>query len=241
MKRFPGLSLAAAMMIGLTGGALAQTVDIKVRLWELPIGTHVTELPPEYLDPHCGTNGGPQSRRLDGWADYMICPAEAATGFHEIWFTEDDEAEYVARAYRSQLFDPGPAAANVLVGHKMIYSLLVDDGGFVQGYRIVTDPRESESYRYTAEVAGQMMQGLYGYGNFTCIDEPLAEGETDVDGRFLKRTCVAETAGVHVTIERRFLRKPGQTAIDPLTGRATVGYFESSTRLEVIALDHMPD
>lgn len=215
--------------------AQAQPTSIKVRLWQLELGTPVTELPPQYLDPHCGTNGGPPSIRLADWSEYSACPPDRDTGLHEIWFTEDDEAEYVARAYRSQGFDPGPAAANVLFNHKMIYSLLVDDTGLVQGYRAFTDPRESVSYRYDAEFVGEALRNVFDFGAFECTDYEPAEGETPVDGRYVNQICIASNDDARISIERRLFRKPGQLMFDPLTNQATQGYFESSSRLEVIA------
>jgi hypothetical protein len=233
---------AIALLLGTVSGgeSAAQSTSIKIRLWQLVLGTPVTELLPQYLDPHCGTNGGPPSTRLANWSAYAACPPDRATGLHEIWFTEDDETEYVGRAYRALGFDPGPASANVLFNHKVIYSLLVDDDGLVQGYRAFTDPRESTDYRYDAEFVGEALRNVYGYSAFTCTDFAAEEGQNPVDGRFVNQTCVAVTNGLHITIDRRFFRKPGQLVFDPVTRRATEGYFESSTRLEVIAADLVP-
>ena len=179
-----------------------------------------------------------RSRRL---ADFGSCPAEPATGLHEVWFTEDDELEYVARAYRTQGFDPGPSSANVLLNHKVIYSLLVDDDWLVRGYRVFTDSRETESYRFDADFVGEALRGLYGYTSFECTDLAREEGERAVEGHYVNRICIAIIDGRHITIERRLLRKPGQTVFNPVTRQATVGYFESSTQLEVVAADLVPD
>lgn len=235
--------VAIAVLLGASvsvAPAFAQQASIKVRLWQLEMGTPVTDLLPQYLDPHCGTNGGPPSLRLADWTDYALCPPDRSTGLHEIWFIEDDETEYVGRAYRALRFDPGPASANVLFNHKMIYSLLVDDEGLVQGYRAFTDPRESTDYRYDAEFVGEALRNVYDTSAFICTDFEPAEGENAVDGRFVNQICVAVTGGMQITIERRFLRKPGQLVFDPVTRRATEGYFESSTRLEVLAADRVP-
>lgn len=226
-------ALGWAVLAALVVPATAQA-PLKLTIWELQMGTPVVDLPPQYFDPHCGTNGGPQSRRLDGWDSYAVCPRDRDTGLFEIWVTEDDENEYVARAYRSQTFEPGPVAANILFGHKVIYSVLVDDAGLIQGYRVFTDPRESEYYRATAEFLGEGIRGVYGYANFTCTDLPREQGETDYEGRFVKRVCTALVGDRHIEIERHLFRKPGQTAVDPVLGRATVNYFDSSTRIEVL-------
>lgn len=237
--RLLALASAAAFVL-LAGPGHAQGTSTRAEIWRLELGTPVTDLPAKYLDPHCGTDGGPPSVALEDFTEFARCPPDRSTGLHEIWFSEDDEAEYVARAYRAQMFEPGPAAANVLLVHKVIYSILVDDAGLVQGYRIITDPREPENYRIDADFVGDGMRGVYGYGRFTCTQLPPDEGETPIETRFLKEDCFAEIDGRSITIQRRYFYKPGQTGIDPVTGRATQNQFESSTRIEVIATDLLP-
>jgi hypothetical protein len=86
------------------------------------------------------------------------------------------------------------------------------------------------------------MRGLYGYGAFTCGELPAAEGETPIEGRFVKENCVADLDdGRHIQIERRYFYKRGQFAIDPLTGVGTVNQFESTARVEVMAAALVPD
>jgi hypothetical protein len=229
-------SLPAVAIVVLAAAVYAQpAIDNRARIYDLVLGTPVSELPPQYLDPHCGTNGGPRSTRIATWADFANCPAEPGTGLHEVWFSEDDEAEYVALAYRTQMFGPGPNAANVFLGHKVIFSVLIDDAGLIQGYRVFTDPREPEAFRLTAEAVGDAMMGIYGYGNFTCVDNPPLPGETPVEGRYLNRVCTATVGGQRITVERHLFRKPGQTQFDPFTGRETTNFFDGSSRLEVIA------
>ena len=235
------LIAASALSVAPLETTFAQPRDIHAEIWRLELGTPVSELPPQYLDPHCATNGGPPSLRLDGWAEYSRCPLDAATGLHELWFTEDDEIEYVGLAYKTRGAEPGPGAANLFLQHKMIYSLLIDDQGFVQGYRAFTDPREPSSIRVDADFVGDGMRGLYGYTAFECQDLPPDEGETPIRGRFVKQICVAVVDGRHITIERHSFRKPGQTEVDPVLGNATDGAFDSSTRVEVIAVDLFRD
>lgn len=240
-RAIPSRTAGLLAAIVAVGGAYAQPRDVRAELWLLGMGTPVDELPAQYLDPHCGTNGGPPSLRLDGWGDFARCPPDPTTGLRELWFTEDDEIEYVAFAYRARGFEPGPGAANVLFMHRMIYSLLVDDDGRIQGYRAFTDPREPTTFRLDADFVGDGLRGLFGYSAFECDDLPPAEDETPIQGRFVKEICVAVVDDKHITIERHAFRKPGQADIDPVLGIATEGYFESSTRLEVIAVDLVPD
>ncbi|MCC6982674.1 MAG: hypothetical protein IT535_05340 [Bauldia sp.] len=232
-------ALAGCALLLAPAAAFAQFE--KAQLWQIMPGTPVAELPARLLDPHCGTNGGPPSTRLSSFADFATCRADPATGLHEVWFTENDEAEYVSRAYRAQMDMYGPSAVNVLYNHRVIYSLLIDGAGIVQGYRIVTDPREDAMARFDAEYLGDAMRGLYGYGLFQCAELPAGDGETPIEGRFVKQNCVATLAdGRHIRIERRFFYKRGQFGIDPLTGVGTVNQFESTARVEVIAASLVP-
>ena len=234
--RVSTLSLAVGLvLVGAVRGQQAD--DVRIRIWQVELGTHIDQLPAAFLDPHCGTNGGPPSIKLEHWSAFATCPPEPETALHEVWFTEDDEAEYLARAYRTQGFDPGPYSANVLFNHKMVYSLLVDADGYIRGYRAFTDQRESLDYRYDAEFVGVPLRNVFGSENFDCVDLESVEGENPVDGRFVKELCVGVSDGRHVTIERHFLRKPGQLVFDPVTRRTTEGYFDSSTRLEVLSVE----
>ena len=53
---------------------------------------------------------------------------------------------------------------------------------------------------------------------WTCVDTPLAPGESAVGGVSLKQRCEKTTPERHLMVEARFLRKPGQSDIDKTTG-----------------------
>jgi hypothetical protein len=252
VSRFTWLT-AASLLLGLPAGAQEEQrpqyelqlldfrlSEIRTRLWELELGMPIAELPRQYLDPHCGTNGGPPSIRLDNWGEFARCPADTATGLHEVWYTEDDEVEYIARSFRQMTFDPGPASANVLFNHKVIYSILIDDDGLIQGYRIFTDNRESPDVRLGAYFIATPLINLYGYQAFECVDRPPAEGEAPMDGVYVNALCTGVVGDLHVTIESHLFRKPGQTAFDPI-GRENIGYFESTARLEAVNVALVPE
>ncbi len=83
------------------------------------------------------------ARRRGCWqsfAEFAQCAVERTTGLHEVWFRYDDEMEYIARARRSDIMIR-QYQANSIAGQPIITSLLIDDAGLVQGYRIVNDPR----------------------------------------------------------------------------------------------------
>jgi hypothetical protein len=57
-----------------------------------------------------------------------------------------------------------------------------------------------------------------------------------MDGVFVKERCRKSTDLEKVTVESRHYYRPGQSVSDPNTGLATVNQFESSARLEVVAI-----
>src|SRR5262249_42087641 len=123
------------------------------KIWDMKFGTPVGELPDEeFVDPACGTNGGPPGLRIAGFEEFEKCRAEAS-GLREIWFRYDDEEEYIARAARNP---DAVARANtmVMLGQPITLSLLVDRAGRLQGYRIFTDPRADADLRNDAYLLG---------------------------------------------------------------------------------------
>jgi hypothetical protein len=172
---------------------------------------------------------------LESFADFARCPVEEGTGLREVWFIYDNEWEYIARAYR----DPDEIArysANVFYGQPIITSLLIDENGLVQGYRIVTDPRAPPELRLLANALHTNLKGLFRDAPWQCMDLPRGEREEPVDGTFLKEDCVMAGPDRLVRLQGRLLRKPGQGV-----QVAPEGYFESSTRLEVYNPDAVRD
>ncbi len=135
--------LALALLVP---GITTASGQSPTRIWDVKLGTPVGELPDEeFVDPACGTNGGPPGLRLATFEQFERCSPEAS-GLREIWFRYDDEEEYIARASR----DPDAitrANAMLVLGHQVVLSLLIDHAGLVQGYRIITDPREDPDLR----------------------------------------------------------------------------------------------
>src|ERR1700680_5262993 len=59
------------------------------RIWDVQLGTPVGELPEEeFVDPACGTNGGPPGLRIGGFEQFERCRAEAS-GLREVSFRYD--------------------------------------------------------------------------------------------------------------------------------------------------------
>ena len=234
------LSISAILAMGFAGAA-AQAQDFKgqdfkgqdlpPKIWDIELGTPIKALPlKDFVDPACGTNGGPPARVLKGFEEFAVCPVERATGLREVWFRYDDEMEYVARARRSGVLIR-QYQANSLAGQPIITSLLIDDAGLVQGYRIVNDPRVEGATRIAAFGIADLFKGMAGMG-IPCTDLPPAEGERPINDLFVKEICESKTPEKVVRLESRHYYKPGQFAVDPNENRLTENQFESSARLE---------
>ena len=229
------VGLGLVLCAGVAGQAWAQ--QRAPRIWDIPFGTHVRELPAkEFVDPACGTNGGPAGRPLGNFENFALCPVEEATGLREVWFIYDDTLEYVGLARREPALYP---ATSILL-QPVILSFLVGDEGRVEGYRIFTDPRTPEELRLEAHTLSRPFKARMGGAGWQCADLPGEEGENPLLGLFVKQRCEKNAGGVHARVEARHYYKPGQTRIDPFNNRRTVNEFESSARVEVIQVDPLP-
>jgi hypothetical protein len=206
------------------------------RIWDVQLSSPVGDLPEEeFVDPACGTNGGPPGLAIGTFERFERCRPEAS-GLREIWFRYDDEWEFIARAAR----DPDAIARNnamIVLGQPVTLSLLIDHAGLVQGYRVFTDPRAEEEVRSGAYGVAIAFKARFGTEGWTCNDLPPAEGETPILGTFVKQRCEKISDGQAVTVESRHYYKPGQALLDPNTGLPTINQFESSARLQVIQSD----
>jgi hypothetical protein len=230
LMRHVAVLAAAPALVVLSDLAWAQS---RPKIWDMTFGTPVGELPDEeFVDPACGTNGGPPGLRIASFEEFEKCRAEAS-GLREIWFRYDDEEEYIARAARNP---DAVARANtmVMLGQPITLSLLVDRAGRLQGYRIFTDPRADPDLRKDAYLIGTAFKVRYGSDGWDCRDEPPAAGETPLDGIFVKQRCQKLAEGHQVTVESRHYYKSGQAMVDPNSGVSTVNQFESLARIEVV-------
>ncbi len=180
----------------------------------------------------CGSNGGPPRQKLDAWSDFAKCRAEEL-GLHEVYARFDDEEDYIGRAIDDPLYAQQKVGTRV-AGHPIILSVLFDGGGVLRGIRFVSDPRGDPLARRMAHLLRLAIINRYDPAGWTCVDLPPAPGETPVGGVFLKQHCEKMTAERSLMVEAHFLRKPGQSDIDPATGDYTSGQFESWTRFELM-------
>jgi hypothetical protein len=223
--------MACALAFTLTG---AQAQPRAPQIWDVTPGTPVGDLPDEaFVDPACGTNGGPPGLPIGSFESFAKCRPEPS-GLREVWFRYDDELEYIARAAR----DADAIArsnAMVVLGQPVILSLLVDHAGLVQGYRIITDPHAEEDVRMSAYTVAIAFKARFGTDGWACEELSPAEGETPITGMFVKERCRKTADGQDVVVESRYYYKPGQAMLDPNTGLPQVNQFESSARMETVA------
>jgi hypothetical protein len=226
---------AALIVIG-SGGDAARAQQPLPRIWDLQLPIPVGDLPEEeFVDPACGTNGGPPGLRIGNFAEFARC-REESSGLREIWFRYDDELEFIARAARDA--DAVVRSnAMIVLGQPVILSLLIDRAGLVQGYRIITDPHAEADVRINAYTVGIAFKARFGAAGWDCIDQAPGEGETPILGTFIKQRCQNVSDGAQVNVEARHYYKPGQALVDPNTGLTTVNQFESSARLQILRVD----
>jgi hypothetical protein len=170
-------------------------------------------------DLACGSNGGPPRQKL-------------ANGLYEVAARFDDEDEYIGKAIDEPRYARGRTGTRV-AGHPVILSVLFDRDGVVRGLRFVTDARAAPHERRVAHLLRLAVINRYEPDGWSCADFPPAAGENPVGGVFIKQRCEKASAGRHLSVETRFLRKPGQSDNDPVTGEYRAGAFESSTRFEI--------
>lgn len=223
---------AAAALIVAAGPALSQNKGEPGEIRGLTLGLKAATMSTSgFGEFACGSNGGPARQKLDDWTGFSKCRPEA-NGLHEVNVRFEDEQEYVGRAVGDDYYANQRSSTRV-AGHPVILSALFDDSGTLRGLRFISDPRASPLERRMAHMLRLAVINRYGAGGWNCTDFPAAEGETPVGGVFVKQRCEKLTAERSLTVEARFLRKPGQNAIDPATGEYTSGQFESWTRFEV--------
>jgi len=227
------VTLVAALAGWLAAGVAAAQDRPPTKIWDVALGTPVAALPHgEFVDPACGTNGGPPARTLKGFQEFAQCALDPSTGLHEVWFRYDDEREYIARARRSELLIR-QYSANTLAGQPIITSLLINDAGLIEGYRVVTDQRAEGRTRVAAHGLADIFKGMVHGPEMTCIDLQPAAGERPMEELFIKQVCERRYDGRLARVEARHYYKPGQYAVDPNDNRLTENLFESSARLEV--------
>jgi hypothetical protein len=237
------LALLLIFLIGVTeapdAGAAAAERPRRLEIWDLQLGVRIEQLPDEFIDYACGTNGGPPGLPLGGWHDFRRCRAEPS-GLREVYFRYDDELEYWAKANDLQA-QMEQYSGTKTYGFPVIVSVLVDAQGVVGGIRLVSDPRGDMQNREEAYFLRNFLTARFGRDNWQCEDLALADGETPVGGIFVKQRCTKRIdEHSQALLATRHLRKPGQSQFDPHSGRETTGQFESTARFELLRVREPP-
>ncbi len=204
-------------------------------IWDIGIGTKVDDLPDDFVDFACGTNGGPPSTPLAGWKAFRRCRPEPS-GLREVYFRYDDEIEYWAKA-NNLTAQMERYIGTKTYGFPINVSALIGDDAIVQGIRIVTDPRDPTGDRDEAYLLRNFLNSRFGREGWQCEDLAAEPGETPVAGVFVKQRCEKLMGdGTRGLIVTRHLRKPGQSQYDPHSGKETVNPFESTVRFDLVRM-----
>src|SRR4051812_4703389 len=209
----------AASMLSISG-SVAQGDRGPPTIRDLLIGQPISAQPTDFQEFACGTNGGPSSLPLTGFADFGKCRAER-TGLREVAFRYDDERYYRALAARNALAADA-LQVNRLGNFPIVASALFDDSGILRGIRAVTDDRVSDDDRRLAYAMAKFVQR--NSAGWDCTDIPAAEGETPLGNQLVKQDCRTVTDdGFVMTTQSRLLRRPGESLIDPANGQLRLG------------------
>ena len=205
MKKVKLKILTALTYLIITSPAMAQLQgrEKRIDIWSIELGTKADQIPNSFVDIACGTNGGPPGLAIKGFTDFMKCRPEPS-GLREVYFRYDDELEYWARAMELDR-EIKVYRGTQMYDYPIIVSVLIDENGIVQGRRIASDARFPD----------------------------IREGESPVGDDFVKNRCVKSQDSIRYLSEQRYLRRKGQTNIDPNTGKIETNAFTSTARFEM--------
>lgn len=223
---------AIAVLLAAVGSANAQDKPAASDVWKIELNQPVAAIPTSFAEFACGSDGGPPKQPLPGFADFMSCAAEPS-GLHEVYFRYDDELEYWAKANNNPLL--AATGGTKVYDLPVIMSVLIDDAGLVKGLRLVSDPRDTTSPREDARFLHPFLLARFARpgSDWTCTDLPPVDGETPVNGEFLKQDCSLTRDGIEYELSARYLRGAGERQIDPHTGKFTEGQFTSHVHFEM--------
>jgi len=210
-------SLIAMVLTLVAGVAVAADDPLEGDLRELRVGMTVAELPPEgYVDLACGSDGGQPGAALGDWTEFQRCPADGA-GLREVAFG-------FAESRLAELGDQWEGTK--VAGHPVVPSLLIDEGGVVQGIRIVTDPEARLYLKKKAFLLGIRVMGRYGRDGWTCIDAEPDAAKAPVGGMLIDRRCEKTFHDRHLILKTDLYRTAEQRGQE----------FTGATRLEIFKI-----
>jgi hypothetical protein len=233
MWRFELLIVAVCMagIVATDNRAVAQDRPTRTEVWDLSLGAAADGLPDAFTGYACGTNGGPPSTPLKGFAEFQRCRAEPSA-LREVYFRYDDELEYWAKA-NDLTMEVEKYSGTKVYGFPVVASALFSDSGILTGLRIVSDPRDSSRHREDAYSLRNFLTARFGRDGWACTDAPPEDGEGPVGRTFIKQRCTKSIEGGRLLeLTTHYFRKRGQRQFDARTERETEGQFESLVRFE---------
>ena len=215
MLRLRWLAAALAAAAPLSAPAAAQENDLR----DLRVGMEARELPRSgYTGFACADAPG---TALPDWRDYARCPADAA-GRRAVRFKYDDSENLQA------LLNDNYEGTKV-GGHPVLLTLLIRDGGRVDGLRIETDPSARLFFRKKAFLLGDLAKSRFGEDGWSCTSGQPSDDAQPVGGVFVQEHCEKATPTRRYVLDRAMFRRPDQE-LRQFVSRSRLEISEGSSR-----------
>ena len=121
-------------------------------LRDLRVGMSIAAIPAgEYIDLSCV---GTHDQTLVGWSDFRKCPRDS-TGLRSVGFRFNDRLNDLAQVNEKY-------QGTKVAGHPVVLTLLIDEGGTIDGLRIDTDPQARLFWRKKAHLLALVVKSRYG-------------------------------------------------------------------------------
>ena len=173
-------------------------------LRDLRVGMSIAAIPAgEYVDLSCV---GTHDQTLVGWSDFRKCPRDS-TGLRSVGFRFNDRLNDLAQVNEKY-------QGTKVAGHPVVLTLLIDEGGTIDGLRIDTDPQARLFWRKKAHLLALVVKSRYGEEGWECHDIEPSGGETAVGGLFIKKQCEKIAGHRRLLLDQRLYRRPGQSMND---------------------------
>jgi hypothetical protein len=186
-----GILLCAGIVRAQEGGDLR----------DLRVGMSIAAIPAgEYVDLSCV---GTHDQTLVGWSDFRKCPRDS-TGLRSVGFRFNDRLNDLAQVNEKY-------QGTKVAGHPVVLTLLIDEGGTIDGLRIDTDPQARLFWRKKAHLLALVVKSRYGEEGWECHDIEPSGGETAVGGLFIKKQCEKISGHRRLQLDQRLYRRPGQS------------------------------
>ena len=204
------LNLASVLMLLCASVVPAQDGN---DLRDLRIGMSITSIPAdEYIDLTCA---GTPGQTLGGWSDFRKCPRDAM-GLRSVDFRFNEGLNPLA-----QVNDKYQGTR--VAGHPVLLTLLIDEGGMIDGLLIDTDPQARLFWRKKAHLLALFVKSRYGEDGWQCHNTEPSGGEVAVGGLFIKSRCEKVVGERKLVLDQRLYRR----AVQPLQD------FVNETHVEI--------